>query len=68
MDPDVTWDNGTGCPLIVHYWADLQSMHRFRCYDNSAELTGYFHVDCVSKIKLTGFDWTKTRRFNIFSK
>jgi len=18
----------------VHYWADLQSLHRFRCYDN----------------------------------
>jgi len=21
----------------VHYWADLQSVHRFFCYDNSAE-------------------------------
>jgi len=21
----------------VHYWADLQSLHGFRCYDNSAE-------------------------------
>jgi len=21
----------------VHYWADLQSVHGFRCYDNSAE-------------------------------
>jgi len=19
--------NGKGCPLVVHYWADLQSMH-----------------------------------------
>ena len=25
-----------GCPLVVHYWTDLQSMHRFRCYDNIA--------------------------------
>jgi len=25
-----------GCPLVVHYWADLQSVHRFRCYDNTA--------------------------------
>jgi len=24
------------CPLVVHYWADLQSVHRFRCYDNVA--------------------------------
>jgi len=34
MDPDVTWGRGRGCPLIVHYWADLQSVHRFRCYGN----------------------------------
>ena len=25
------------CPLVVHYWADLQSVHRFRCYDNIAQ-------------------------------
>jgi len=23
-------------PLVVHYWADLQSVHGFRCYDNIA--------------------------------
>jgi len=33
-DPDVTWGNGGGCPPVVHYWADLQSMHGFNCYDN----------------------------------
>jgi len=26
--------NGKGCPVVVHYWADLQSVHGFRCYDN----------------------------------
>jgi len=38
MDPDVTWGvvPGTWCPLVVHYWADLQSVHEFRCYDNIA--------------------------------
>ena len=25
-----------GSPLVVHYWADLQSVHEFRCYDNIA--------------------------------
>ena len=25
-----------GVPLVVHYWADLQSVHGFRCYDNIA--------------------------------
>ena len=31
-DPDVTW-----CPVVVHYWADLQAVHGFRCYGNSVE-------------------------------
>jgi len=35
-DPDVTLENGRQCPLVVHYWADLQSVHGFRCYDNIA--------------------------------
>jgi len=37
-DPDVSWGNGRGCPLVVHYWADLQSVDGFRCYDNIAPL------------------------------
>ena len=34
-DLGVTWRNGRGCPLVVYHWADLQSVHRFRCYDNT---------------------------------
>ena len=26
--------HGRGCPLVVHYWADLQSGHGLRCYGN----------------------------------
>jgi len=26
--------SGRGCPLVVHYWADLQSVHGLRCYGN----------------------------------
>jgi len=33
-DPDVIWGHGRGCPLVVHYWADLQSGHGLRCYGN----------------------------------
>jgi len=33
-DPDVTWRHDRGCPLVVHYWADLQSGHGLRCYGN----------------------------------
>ena len=25
---------GMGCPLVVHYWADLQSVHGLHCYGN----------------------------------
>jgi len=30
----VTWASGRKCPLVVHYWANLQSVHGLRCYDN----------------------------------
>jgi len=33
-DPDVTWGSGRRCTLVVHCWADLQSMHGLRCYGN----------------------------------
>jgi len=33
-EPDVTWGSGRGCLLVVHYWADLQSVHGLRCYGN----------------------------------
>jgi len=35
MDPDITW-NCKGCPVVVHNWVDLQSMHGFHGYDNIA--------------------------------
>jgi len=31
---DVTWGSGRGCPLVVHYWADLQSVLGLRCHGN----------------------------------
>jgi len=32
-DPDVAW-SGRGCPLVVHGWADLQSVNWLRFYGN----------------------------------
>jgi len=32
--------SGRGCPLVVHYWADLQSVHGMRCYGNIMEMRG----------------------------
>ena len=34
-DPDVSWGRDRGCPLVVHYWADLQSGHRLHCFGNT---------------------------------
>jgi len=34
MDLNLTWRNGRRYPVAVHCWADLQSVHWFRCYDN----------------------------------
>jgi len=39
-EPDVTWGSGRGCPLVVHYWADLQSVHGLCCYGNIMEMCG----------------------------
>jgi len=46
-DPDVTWGCGRGCPLVGHYWADLQSVNRLHCYGNITRTlvyTGCAHV------------------------
>jgi len=40
MDLDVTWWSDRGCPLVVHYWADLQSVHGLQCYGNTMEMRG----------------------------
>ena len=46
-DPDVTWRNGRECPLVVHYWADLQPLHGLHCYGNitrTRNVSEYMHV------------------------
>ena len=32
--PGCNLGSGRGCPVVVHYWVDLQSVHGLRCYDN----------------------------------
>ena len=34
-DADVTCGSRRECPLVVHYLADLQSVHGLRCYGNT---------------------------------
>ena len=50
-DLDVTWRNGICCPLVVHFWVDLQLVHGFCCYDNTA-LCG-FEIGAYDNIALT---------------
>ena len=42
-DPDVTWENGG------HYWADLQSVHGLRYYDNIAPRVLAVGADMTAK-------------------
>ena len=51
-DPDVTWRSGSGCPLVVHCWADLQSVHGFRCYDNTHVCKGALYTANVHSAEL----------------
>ena len=51
-DPDVTWGCGRGCPLVVYYWADLQSVHRLRCYGNRTRTLVY--AGCARCRPVTG--------------
>jgi len=32
--PGCNLGSGRGCPLVVHCWADLQSVNGLRCYGN----------------------------------
>ena len=37
-----------GCPLVVHYWADLQSVNGFRCYDKQRRTRNV--SECLSSL------------------
>ena len=50
---DVTWSSGRGCPLVVHHWADLQSLHGLCCYGNITRMRNvnqYMLVSCTRSV------------------
>ena len=56
-DPDVTWGRGRGCPIVVHYWADLQSVHGLCCYGNITRnlvYAGCMRALLISDRRVTG--------------
>jgi len=48
--PGYNLGNSRGCPLVVHCWADLQSVHGFRCYDSThiCKLTALYTANAYS--------------------
>jgi len=56
-DPDVTWRNGRGCPLVVNCWADLQSVHGFPCYDNITRTRNV--SECLYSFCLVCNSWSR---------
>jgi len=58
-DPDVTWRNARERPLVVHYWADLQSLHGFHCCDNMAPNAKCQRVLMLALCLVDGYRWMK---------
>jgi len=44
MGLNVTLGNGRVCPLVVHYWADSQLVHGFRCHGNRCVCTVLYNT------------------------
>ena len=47
----ITWGR-SGLPLVVHYRADLQSAHGFRCHDNKARTRNVSEYMLVLALRL----------------
>jgi len=60
-DPDVTWGNGRRCPLVVHYWADLQSVHGFHCYDSMVRTRNI--SECLYSLYAWLVEWCERHLF-----
>jgi len=61
-DPDVSYGNGRGFPLDVHCWADLRSVHGFRCYDNIAPNAKCQRVLVLALFLVRLVDGTRSRK------
>ena len=63
-DPDVTWGRGSGrgCPLVVHYWAGLQSGHGLRCYGNITHMRNFSEYMLALALCLVTFCLSRRRR------
>ena len=62
-DPDVTWGSGRGCPLVVQYWADLQSVHGLRCYGNITRTRNVSEYMLVLALCLVLLLWSRADHY-----
>jgi len=60
--PGCNLGNGRGWPLVVHYWADLQSGHRLRCYGNITQARNVSEYMPVLAVCLVTFHVSRRRR------
>ena len=64
-EPDVTWGNGRGCPLVVHHWADLKSVHGLCCYGNITRTRNVSEYTFVLALCLVYHAVTKQRKDSV---
>ena len=61
-DPGVIWESGRGCPLVVHYSADLQFVHGLRCYGTITRTRNVSEYILVLALCLVTFCVSRRRR------
>jgi len=62
-DLDVTWWSGRGCPLVVHYWTDLQSVHGLRCYGNITRTRNVSEYKLVLAVCIVSLALSRDKRW-----
>jgi len=56
--PGCNLGNDRRCTLVVQYWADLQSVYGFRCYDNIAPNAKCQRVLVLALCVVGGIQWS----------
>jgi len=53
--PGCNLGHGRGCPIVVHYWADLQPGHGLRCHGNITRTRNVSEYTLVLALCLVGW-------------
>jgi len=66
--PGCNLGNGRGCPVVMHYWADLQLVHWFRCNDSIAPNAKCQRVLVLALCLVTGCGAVDAGLMGLFEK